>query len=558
MHRVMKKKTISSTGAQVFRKYISGRDLQEKTKAETLKKKQAALKFKVQKAALKDKERELVQRKKEKKKMQAALAAARAKEDALLSPEALREKRKLERLVSKDFKEVLKKLVKDDAEEVERGRAETLALPRTSKDLPMDTSDELSEQQLSELNRAVDMAMKIFKDVWLEFVFEYDRGNADGDERDERADTYLETVVAEKYDELRAIMINLLPWVPPLRPNATGDYSVLEFDGYQPPPHLRKGAVNWRLLAAQSPNGEPAMEKVLGASLACWRRDPKFRALEAFCAMTAILSNRKEKSFLEAFATRAELDLAMKKLQKTGVKVQSKTSARRKHEIRVWLETQQHPCGFGYFAHFLVKSHASMRVAFKSGVPASIPVSVIAVERITLFDSLASDDTGDGSFVGAAKSFEWCSQEGTQFAFQAGMLGVQDRDLESRKIREAPEALQPNPELRALLLSRKPIVCLEVVAALAPRDVARSEGLSAIVVAELAQLMRDAKNRGEAVMFCLGSDAPHTLAEKVYLRKPIGDHGLTCGYFRWRKSADLPWAREAHWSDRPCHCLQMP
>jgi hypothetical protein len=41
----------------------------------------------------------------------------------------------------------------------------------------------------------------------------------------------------------------------------------------------------------------PALEKVMGASLACLRMDPKFRALEAFSAMMAVLSARKEKSF---------------------------------------------------------------------------------------------------------------------------------------------------------------------------------------------------------------------------------------------------------------------
>lgn len=56
--------------------------------------------------------------------------------------------------------------------------------------------------------------------------------------------------------------------------------------------------------------------------------------------MLALLSNRKEKSFLEAFATREELDQHMKALQKKGVNVKSKTSARRKHEIREWLEKQ--------------------------------------------------------------------------------------------------------------------------------------------------------------------------------------------------------------------------
>lgn len=549
----MKKKTVSrklqtKIRAQFVNANFRTRCLQQRTKALASRKraaaKAAALKVKVKKAALKDK----AQRKKASNRMLAQLAAVRAKEEALLSPEALLKKRRLESLVSKDFKEVIKKIVKDDVAEVKRlhkGNAET-----------MDTDQELSEQQLWKLNRAVDAAMKLFKDMWIEFVFEYDRGNADGDERDERADAWLETVVATRYEELRATMTNLLPWLPRLLPSDEGsEYSVIEFDGQQPQ-HLQKDGANWRLLGAQYKDGRPALEKVIGASLACGRRDPKFRALEAFCVMLALLSNRKEKSFLEAFATREELDQHMKALQKKGVNVKSKTSARRKHEIREWLE-KQYLHGFGFFSHFLVKPYADMRVAFKPGVPTPIPVSVIAVEHITLFDALGSPDTGDGSFIGAPKSFEWCTQKGTEFAFQAAIHGVPEKD-HIKKHRQPTEDLQPNPELRALLLGRKPILYLEVIAALAPREVAKREGLSAIVIAELARLMREAKSRGEAVLFCLGSDSPHTLAEKVYLRKPIGDHGLTCGYFRWRKSAEVPWAREAFWEDRPCHCLQMP
>jgi hypothetical protein len=397
--------------------------------------------------------------------------------------------------------------------------------------------------------------------MWIDFVFEYDRGNADGDDRDDRAAAYMETVVAERYEELRTAMTDLLLFLPALQPNGGvgGDYTVFEVDGYQPPQHLQKGESTWRLLAAQYPScGVPALEKVMGASLACLRRDPKFRALEAFAAMMAVISARKEKSFLEVFETRKELEQEMKKLQKKGMMVQSKTSVERKKQIRIWLEKQFYQ-GYGYFAHNLVKSHANMRVSFKpqTGL-APLPVSVIVTERITLFDALGSPDTGDGSFIGPAKSLKWCSQEGTQFAFQEAKLGPKECPEEAKNNRLAIEELQPNDDLRSLLLSGKPIVYLEVTAAFAPREVAKREGLSAIVIAELAKLMRDAKSRGEAVLFCLGSDSPHKLAEKVYLRNPIGEHGLKCGYFRWRKSADVPWAREALWEDRPCHCFQMP
>jgi len=336
------------------------------------------------------------------------------------------------------------------------------------------------------------------------------------------------------------------------------DYTVFEVNGYPKPQHLQKGAPNWKLLAAQFPTtGEPALEKMMGASLACLRRDPKFLALEAFSAMMAVLCARKEKSFLEVFETRADLEEEMKQLQKKGRKVQSKTSAQRREQIHLWLEKQYYQ-GYGYFAHHLVKPQATMRVAFKSGVPTPLPVSVIATERITLFDALGGPHTGDGSFIGAAKSLQWCSQSGSEFAFQEANLGAEEDSSNTKKLRMATEDLRGSQELRELLLSKKPIVYLDVLSALAPREVAKSEGLSAIVIAELTKLMRDAKSRGEAVLLCLGSDSPHKLASKVYLRKPIGDYGLRCGYFRWRSSSDVPWAREATWENRPCHCLQMP
>jgi len=182
------------------------------------------------------------------------------------------------------------------------------------------------------------------------------------------------------------------------------------------------------------------------------------------------------------------------------------------------------------------------------------PAALVITNRLPLWDALKALD-GDNPVVGEAKSREWCLKAGRQFAFQEAKLGISEK---SRKYRAAASTLKSDPELRALLRSKKPVVCLEVVAALAPRDVARNEGLSLIVKAELTRVMREAKSRGEAVVFCLGGDSPHTLAEKVYLRKPISDHGLRCGYLRWRASAGVPWAREEQWDERTCLCLQMP
>jgi len=172
-----------------------------------------------------------------------------------------------------------------------------------------------------------------------------------------------------------------------------------------------------------------------------------------------------------------------------------------------------------------------------------------------LFEALESLDY-NGPLVGEAKSREWCSMAGRQFAFQGARFGVPGR-LGSRA-REEVKTIQADAKLRDLLRSRKKVVVLEVVAALAPRQVAKKQGLGEIVKAEIAKVMREAKSRGEAVVFCLGSDSPLTLAEKVYLRQPIGDYGLRCGYLRWRESAGVPWGREKEWDNRVCLCLQMP
>jgi len=99
---------------------------------------------------------------------------------------------------------------------------------------------------------------------------------------------------------------------------------------------------------------------------------------------------------------------------------------------------------------------------------------------------------------------------------------------------------------------------MDTLAALAPRDVCKSQGFSEIVRAELATLYREAKQRGEAVVFSMGSSNPHKLAQMVYLRPPLAEHGMRCGNLRWRESANVTWAREFEWDDRIALCLQMP
>jgi len=326
----------------------------------------------------------------------------------------------------------------------------------------------------------------------------------------------------------------------------------MEFQGHQAPEHLEQGREHYMLLGARLAQGMPELEKLLGARLACLRKKPSFRALEALCAMMAVLSARKEKSFLELFGTREDIEDKLKKIPSC----KSKTSIQRKLEIQKFLENES-SYGHGYFAHYTVKPDATLRIAFAPGKLKSTPASLVITERLPLFDCLGSpnDDNADAPLRGLAKTKKWCMQPGTEFAFQVANT---EMDEEERTSRVAAADLEADAKLRELLLSGKHVVYLEVVAALAPRDVSREQGHSAIIKAELTNVMREAKNRGEAVVLALGSDSPHTLAQKVYLRQPISDYGLQCGYLRWRASSELPWAREQSWDNRSCLCLQMP
>lgn len=403
---------------------------------------------------------------------------------------------------------------------------------------------------------AVEEAMRIFNEVLYDHALERDHGKQDGEKREDRASEWMEDMVAESgYDEMKDAMLALLPFVGSMKKAKGSDYHVVESSGFQPPRHLDKGKPAWVELGKKLANGIPQMEKLLGARLACMRSDPHFLAWEAFCAIMSILSARKEKTWLELFPTREELEDKIKDLIKKNKLCKSKTSQQRKDVIRAFLEKES-SYGYGYFAHYLVKPQGCFRVAFAPGKSLT-PAVLVITERLPLWECLASpnDDEGDSPLRAKAKSLEWCKAPGTEFALQEVNLGVSEKDV---KCRADGETLQADPKLRALLVSRKPVVYLEVVASLAPRAMAKDQGHSAIVKAELANLMREAKKRGEAVVFALGSDSPHTLFEKVYNRPPISDYGLRCGYMRWRASADMPWAREAPWADRCCICVQLP
>jgi len=390
----------------------------------------------------------------------------------------------------------------------------------------------------SALDNAVDAAMTTFMDAWYAFALERDGAkNKDADDREDHASKVSEAWAAERYEQMKGPLLGLLPWLGPMQDADTNGrkYQVVEFQGRKPP-HQK---------------GEKDMgdDEILKPMLEWLRNEPRGRAWEALCAVMAALSTRKEKCWLEAHETCGGLEERLSKMPMC----KSKTSLRRKQAIRTSLEEEK-AGGCSFFAEYLVHASGHLRVAFAQGPSAPIPACVCITARLPLWEALKSlDDQGPLRGVAASKS--WCMQAGRQFAFQTAVFGVKE---DSKQCRADATALKPDPKLRDLLRSRQPVVVLEIVAALAPRDVMRKEGLSEIVKAELAMVMSTAKSRGEAVIFCLGSDCPHDLASKVYVKPPISDHGLQCGYMRWRESAEAPWARERKWDDRITMCMQMP
>jgi len=273
------------------------------------------------------------------------------------------------------------------------------------------------------------------------------------------------------------------------------------------------------------------------------------RAWEALCAVFAAISSRKEKIWLEHHDMESELARLLKRMP--GCK--SKRSARRKTAIRE-LVPKILEDGAGAFAPSLIDTRSVHSVTFANRPEGPLPATSMTIRRMPLWDALRSMDD-DGPLRGAAMKKDWCHAAGRQFTFQDLVFGNPDG---SRKDRKYARHLVPDMRLRRLLRSRKPVILLDTLAALAPREVCKNNGFSDIVQAELAALFRGAKQRGEAVVFCLGSEFPHKLAERVYLRSPLADYGMRCGYLRWREASDVPWAREFQWDDRITLCLQMP
>jgi len=416
-------------------------------------------------------------------------------------------------------------------------------------------------QEPPSLAKAQEEARRLFRDIYLAFALERDTAKGDEVTRSDAASKLAEDMATERYEELRSALLGLRPWLgasKPAVPTPSGrDYDVIEFEGIEPPKHLT------------APNMKDKKGKEVGADILQkaqleWFR-PKGEREQAWESLTELLStisSRSEMNWLEGITIANEIDYKAKK--QPGCKKRG-TEKRKEWVTQYILKQEQYGCG--NFVGHLMHHGTLMRVSLVPGIPKPIPATVVITCRETLWDALLrEDDEGPIRFPPVhpdtnklwtpQQKKKWLMQPGRQFAFQLANLDGDEED--QHDCREPGRLLKPDAKLRDLLRGKQTAIHLEVIAALAPRDIMKKEGLSEIVKAELAMVTRSAKERGEPVIFCLGSTNPHVLAKKVYLRPPIADHGLKCGYIRWRNSPDEPWARERSWDMRMCFCLQMP
>lgn len=265
--------------------------------------------------------------------------------------------------------------------------------------------------------------------------------------------------------------------------------------------------------------------------------------------MMAAVSSRKEKVWLECHDLLDELKKLLNAMPK------NKLSSKRRDTIREEVPKLVED-GAGFFASALIDPRSVHYVTFAKGPEGPLPAMSMIIRRMPLWDAFKTMDY-EGPLRGAAADKCWLRSSERQFALQDLQLGDEEEE-DSKKERRAVKALEPDSQLRDLLRSKRPVVLLDTLAALAPREVCKEHGFSKIVQAELVSLMRQAKARGDAVVFHVASDEPHKLAQKVYMRSPVADYGIRCGYLRWRESPDSPWAREFRSDERLALCLQMP
>jgi hypothetical protein len=200
----------------------------------------------------------------------------------------------------------------------------------------------------------------------------------------------------------------------------------------------------------------------------------------------------------------------------------------------------------GYFSFGLLEKSSVFRVAMATDGPVPRPASLVMTYHVSLEEAFNfMDDKGPIR----STTRKWCHR----------VYALQDMMPEGDGRQVPTQYLRAEPKIRELIRSKAPVVMLDVIAALAPKDCAAEHGLSEIVKAELTALLRQAHADGKAVVFMLGGNRPRTLAQKVYLKSPFTDYGLRCGYLRWRDGAGEPWASEKSMGNgRVIIGLQLP
>jgi len=257
--------------------------------------------------------------------------------------------------------------------------------------------------------------------------------------------------------------------------------------------------------------------------------------------LLAVLSARREKAWLDGLEAEERLKNQLKWKRRKQQKLQENVADLMSRKIR------------GEFSRALVDPEAIFRVAFASNDSRLRPASLMISYQCPLKEALESMDS-NGPLE--ERPFSWFAKAGREFALQEICTGT---GLDNDFSREHVVKLTPDPAIKKLLASRKPAVFLDAIAALAPRKQSKEYSLRKIVQWELQTLLREAKVKGQPVVFMLGGKESHKLAEKVYLQPPFTENGLRCGYLRWRESPRHPWAREKlSWYDRMCIGLQLP
>lgn len=411
---------------------------------------------------------------------------------------------------------------KMDTDEDEEKSVETVCQPHadifaassTASSETADSEEKAFQTQAceaEELERAIEKACQLHALIYATFKKVRSAGEAEESDSDADQTEACETAerqTAARYEELTdAVAVLLRGADEEEMPSGTAggrDYNVVQLRG-------RKPRLEKKNRSKRGPN--------LGELLEAARNEGSCgRSRDALCAALATLGSRREKCWLGAASRELPVE----------------------NPIR------------GYFTHALVDPTATLRLAILPSVPRPLPASLIVTHLLPLAEALRKIDQC-GPFVENPRVM--CRAAGRQFTFQE-MLPDQLQNAPGD--RQHSRLLKPEPRLREILRSKAPAVLLDSFAALAPREVARKHGLADVTKAELLALLREAKCRGQAVVFQVGGDDPRTLAKKVYLQPQYTQFGLRCGNIRWRPSSEEPWVREKPRAYRPLIALQMP